>query len=289
MARDDRGEYRGVYSCLYDGPDFQRLSPGARLVLLTLRGTSGPCAIAVMPALKAVLAVRTGLGLASDLLDPDPRLSVPAALDELTAEGWVETEGSVAWVVRGLEFEPSFDVSNPNHRKHVQRTWSSLPSLAIRDRFRARYAQWFNGAEVSPSEAPPRVSEPPSDTTTTTPPPLPLPDHTTPLVSGAAAASAYAKRCTVAANQALEEKLTTYKPMVASAEQETTEAWRQAGVPIETAEQAIRSVVSAYRSTPRSRQPHRLAYFDGAVREAWERSTARAKGGSARKLRRITA
>src|SRR5690606_27054725 len=36
-SSEDRGEFRGIYVALIDDPDFQRLSPEARLVFLVLK------------------------------------------------------------------------------------------------------------------------------------------------------------------------------------------------------------------------------------------------------------
>jgi hypothetical protein len=103
----------------------------------------------------------------------------------------------------------------------------------------------------------------------------------------------YAQQCTIAANRALECRLGgAYKPLVASVEAETADVWQRDGVPLPVAIAAITEVVARYRPAPHGRQPRTLRYFDGAVREAWERARAASAtpaGTAAPKLRRITA
>lgn len=102
----------------------------------------------------------------------------------------------------------------------------------------------------------------------------------------------YVQQCTIAANTALSDRLAgAYKPLVASVEAETAETWERDGVPIPVAQAAITDAVRRYRVTSRNRQPNSLRYFDGAVREAWEkqRAAAGATASSPTTLRRITA
>ena len=93
--------------------------------------------------------------------------------------------------------------------------------------------------------------------------------------SPAPVALTYAMTCVVAANGAL-DRLTAggYKPLVADVEAPTAEAWERDGVPLPVAKAAIRDAVTRYRVTPRDRHPRSLRYFDGAVRDAWEKSRA---------------
>jgi hypothetical protein len=102
----------------------------------------------------------------------------------------------------------------------------------------------------------------------------------------------YTQQCTIAANTALGERLAgAYKPLVASCEAEAAGAWERDGVPIAVAQEAIREAVKRYRITGSNRQPNSLRYFDGAVREARERSLAKpaavAVGAPALSLRRV--
>lgn len=120
-----RGLYRGVYSSLPDDPDFQRLSPNARLVFYTCRlcAQAGPAAI--FRYYPELLIVQTGLKA--------PQLE--AALQELERETWILREGVVLWVRNGLRHDPNVRLANPKHRKGVMRALESLPHLNIVLRF----------------------------------------------------------------------------------------------------------------------------------------------------------
>ena len=116
-----RGTYRGVYSSLFEDPDYQVLSPEARLCLLTARQCrqAGPAAIFV--CYPAVLASQTGL--TNDKVD--------AALSELETAGWIVREGLVLWVKNGLRYDPSMRLADKKHRRAVERAVSELPKLKI--------------------------------------------------------------------------------------------------------------------------------------------------------------
>jgi hypothetical protein len=131
--RMDRGEYRSFFVALVNGPDFRQLTPEARLCLFVLKLSLRHYGIGVLDAAAHVLAIRTGL--TADACE--------AALAELVQAGWMEREGDVLWLVRGLECEPQFVARNPKHRKSTQDYVKTLPTMPIVARFVARYADFF--------------------------------------------------------------------------------------------------------------------------------------------------
>lgn len=136
MTRSRRGEYRAIHVVLVDGPDYQALTPEAKLLLLTLKLSLGPYQIGVVPALGGTLMERTGLTAGQ----------VAAGLTALQSAGWVAIERSVVWVIRGLEFEPSLAPNNKLHRAGLAAYVAGLPRLPIVARFAARYGdQWGLG------------------------------------------------------------------------------------------------------------------------------------------------
>lgn len=170
-----RGEYRPFYEALFHGKDYKRLSPDAKLCLVTLKGLCGPLGMKVWPALCSSLAELTAL--------PEPRCK--QAIRALVDTQWIEYEDGIVWVVRGLEFEPQVS-HGVKHRQWVRNQLVALSAVPIVDRFRERYAVFFE----SPSESPPddlrhgesrtpsdrvsdRVSHSPPDTTTPSPSPSP--------------------------------------------------------------------------------------------------------------------
>jgi hypothetical protein len=132
----ERGPYRPIFTVLVDGKDFRQLTPEARLALFVLKLTLGVTGICAMPAADEVLSQRTGLS----------RRKVSLALADLEETKWIEREGAVIWLVRGLEFEPNMSAKDPKHRKAVQAHLASLPALQILERFRAAYPAWFDAA-----------------------------------------------------------------------------------------------------------------------------------------------
>lgn len=173
-TRHARGEWRPFFENWPDGPDFQRLTPPARLVLYTLKIKLGAAGIRAIAGRHAALAEWTGYTIEE----------VAEAERELENEGWIELEGAVAWLVRGLEFEPTMTPNDPKHRKWLARYLPTVPSYAILKRFAEHYAEWLVDQEVKPLPKPlPRASEGPSKghrSTSPSPSPSPSPLKATP-------------------------------------------------------------------------------------------------------------
>lgn len=142
-----RGVYRAVYSVLADDPDFQRLTPHARLVLYTARicYDSGPSAL--FRYYRGKLMDQTGLS--AKALD--------SALVELEMGRWIERDATVLWVRNGLRYDPHISLADPKHRKAIERHLDALPRSQIVLRFCDYYqiTRPFDG----PPEAPPRPFE----------------------------------------------------------------------------------------------------------------------------------
>jgi hypothetical protein len=139
-----RGVYRGIYSALPDDPDFQRLSPHARLVLYTCRlcAQAGPAAI--FRYYPQLLSAQTGL----------PPRHLERALQELetpplSAPPWIIREGPILWVRNGLRHDPNVKLADHKHRTAIDRAISSLPNLPIV----ARFCQYYE--ITSPFQGPP--------------------------------------------------------------------------------------------------------------------------------------
>lgn len=129
----DLGQYRVWYVRILNGADFLALGADARSILWPLKLRLPPFGIATFPAAAAVLAEDSAL----------PHERSASALEELERREWVEREGNVLWLIRGLEFEPNLNPRDPNHRKYMAAVIQTLPSLSIVQRFQARYRIWF--------------------------------------------------------------------------------------------------------------------------------------------------
>ncbi len=125
-----RGVYRGIFSSLIDDPDYQALTPNARLVLLTLRLCTQAGAAAIFRAYTAMLSEQTGLTV----------LDLESALAELATspspgKPWILREGPVIWVRNGLRYDPNIRLADEKHLKGVTRALAALPRLGIVARF----------------------------------------------------------------------------------------------------------------------------------------------------------
>jgi hypothetical protein len=147
-----RGVYRGVFSSLIEDPDYQRLTPPARLVLLTLRLCTQAGAAAIFRVYVSMLAEQTGLEV----------MDVEKALGELACspspeKPWIYQEGPIIWVRNALRYDPNLRLADDKHRKSVERAVAALPRLGIVAKFCRYYqiASPFDGAGEglgSPSE-----------------------------------------------------------------------------------------------------------------------------------------
>jgi hypothetical protein len=142
--RAGRGIWRGVYSSMTSHPDYQVLSPHARLVLLTLR-LGGQSTIAGLGRVyMEPLLAETGLSLRH----------VKAALLELEQtpspeRPWIVRDGPLVWIRNALKFDPTVTVNNPNHLSSVERAVAALPrSSPAVQRFRDYYRLPDQGEET---------------------------------------------------------------------------------------------------------------------------------------------
>lgn len=135
-----RGEYRAIYTVLWNGPDWQQLPPNARLVWLALKGNCGPTGLACLPATAHQVSRWTGLDVPA----------VTNALAVLVTSGWILSEGDVVWVRGGIQHDPLYHPSNDNHRKAALRYVAGMPRLAIVGAFVRAHPEWFPPSDVQP-------------------------------------------------------------------------------------------------------------------------------------------
>ena len=122
-----RGEYAAVHTALLDDPDFQRLSPEAKLLWYSLRLMLGASGIALVRGWKTVLPEVTGID------------SVNGHLEELTSGGWLNQQQNVLWLRNVLRFNPNLNLSHDKHLTGVSKHIAGLPKLAIVNAFAEYY------------------------------------------------------------------------------------------------------------------------------------------------------
>jgi hypothetical protein len=273
-----RGEYRPFFEALFTGKDFNVLSPDAKLGYMFVKGLSGAAGIRVWPAFTEQLAELTGI--------PTPRMK--RAISDLTASNWLQTEGSIVWVVRGIDFEPQMVAGNPKHQVWLREHLDSLPRLAIVDRFRAHNAAWFcAGVEPSSDGDGPgvsdRVSDRPSDTLSDTNPlPVSLTTSqslslTTTSAPVRAAEGSHRIRLAAAANQGITKLFGGEQPTPVrwdhAGSHQCADELEAAGVDIAFAESALFRIASTQMPGD-GRAPTSLRYYTAALLHAWRAEEA---------------
>jgi hypothetical protein len=116
-----RGTYRGIYSSLPDDPDFQQLTPQARLVFYTLRCCAAAGLGCIFRYYLDLVAAQSGL----------PANQVRRALSELQAADWIRIEEPILWIRNGLRYSPNISLADEKHRKAIQWAIAALPHREI--------------------------------------------------------------------------------------------------------------------------------------------------------------
>lgn len=139
-----KAEYRSLYVGLLDHPKFLGLSIEARMLFVATKLSLGPLGLGHV--YLGVLLARTGIGEAR-VLEESKR--------ELEAAGWIETDGSLWWIVDGLEHEPSLSLKNPKHVVFLRTKLAVYPkSVPLVRRFLARYPELDDGDRPAPPPSP---------------------------------------------------------------------------------------------------------------------------------------
>lgn len=118
---DERGQYRPIFSRLWDDPDFRKLSRDHKLLFLYLR-TCTQCHRAAIYKFNF------------EACEDDTTLDKDTILDGiliLSKMGWVEVEAKIIWIKKGLHFDPGFNPNNENHMKAIKTQVFTLPRLKI--------------------------------------------------------------------------------------------------------------------------------------------------------------
>lgn len=266
----ERGSYRGILVTILDGPDFRALDPAHRWLLVALKMTLGPCQIASVDAIDHIMVGKTG----------HPLRVVRAGLAILESAGWIKREKNVIWVVEGLKFEPSFDASDPKHRKAVHRFVASLPRLAIVAEFRQHYADYFVDENPPSIEGPSHgPTEGPSDVVGSTEDRRPKTETETELVGGREIAIPQV-RLARAVNRALLHVFgEDLQPLLPTSQGATAllEVVHEHAIPVEFAETCLHAAALRCREKPKT-----LAYFKPGLVRDWLQSQAKgdAKSGA---------
>ena len=113
--------YRALKPSFFDAPVFQKLSPEARLVLITLRLGPQTNAAGIFYCYTEVLVHQTGLA----------QEAVERALEQLQTASWISRDGLVIWVRNALRDDPLMRLKDEKHLTAVIRAIAGLPDLPI--------------------------------------------------------------------------------------------------------------------------------------------------------------
>lgn len=145
------GAYRPMHSAIWSDDEFIDLPPHAKLLHRFLKDTLP--AIGIGPVATVTAAAAIGVSRA-ELLD------AYAALEQPKASGmpWVLREHGVVWLVNGLRFEQLSSANRHSHVAYVRKLADALDDgLAITQRFRAHYREWFS--DTLPRTVPDTLSD----------------------------------------------------------------------------------------------------------------------------------
>lgn len=148
----EKGQYRSIYSCIWDDPEFQSFDPVTQLVFFNLR-TSRDCNFpCIFIFYQTTLYERMKTSEPSD---------IDAGLDALIAADWIRYERPVIWIVKGLRNEPSFVPANSKQIHGIANTLQTLPKLSIVQEFSVYYEIPMDEkpSKKVPKEKPPKEDE----------------------------------------------------------------------------------------------------------------------------------
>lgn len=148
----DKGQFRSIYSCIWDDPEFQSFDAVTQNVFFCLR-TSKDCNFpCIFTFYRTTLYERMSSSEPSD---------IDAGLDALIAADWIRYERPVLWIVKGLKNEPNFFPNNPKHIIGVANILRSLPKLPIIKEFADYYEIPMDHTPAK--KAPKKAEEPPKE------------------------------------------------------------------------------------------------------------------------------
>lgn len=149
MKKNDRGEYRFIYSSILDDPDFREMDPLTFKVFFALKMSLGAAGIGVPR--KLVLAEQVTCSL-EQLERAFVELETPKPDHEL---GWIVRDRKVIWIVNGLKFEEGLCLfpNSPQHVTFIRNRVKPLGDGEVVQLFRQYYAHWFPTIESSGPQA----------------------------------------------------------------------------------------------------------------------------------------
>ncbi len=131
--KKERGNFRPIYTAIWDDPDFQSFDSDTKVVFFNLRTSrygNWPCIYVMYPE---VVAAQTGI----------PLSTVMGSLMTLSKRGWIEYTAPVIWIVKGLRNDPNWNPNNSKQVTGIEEQLRSLPKNPLIARFCKFYSLSF--------------------------------------------------------------------------------------------------------------------------------------------------
>jgi hypothetical protein len=131
--KKERGNFRPVYTSIWDDEDFKSFDSDTKVVFFNLRTSrfgNWPCIYVMYPE---NVAAQTGI----------PLKKVMGSLMTLSMRSWIAHVPPVVWIVKGLRNDPNWNSGNPKQVKGIEDQLRSLPKSPLVARFCKFYGLSF--------------------------------------------------------------------------------------------------------------------------------------------------
>jgi hypothetical protein len=115
--RSERGYYRGLYSAIFDSPEYLGLTPDTRDLIVYLRMSPQYNQPGLFLFYREPVLKHTG----------DPLELIEKGLQELQETKWIKQADGLLWIVNGLKYDPMISLNNENHRIGIIDALKGLP------------------------------------------------------------------------------------------------------------------------------------------------------------------
>lgn len=133
-VRKERGNFRPIYTAIWDDPDFRAFDSDTKVVFFNLRSSrfgNWPCIYVMYPenvAAQTKLSIKT----------------VTKSLMTLSIKSWVAYTPPVVWVIKGLKNDPNWNPANSKQVIGIEEQLRSLPKNPLIAKFCEFYGLKFD-------------------------------------------------------------------------------------------------------------------------------------------------
>lgn len=132
--KKERGNFRPIYTAIWDDPEFQSFDSDTKVVFFNLRSSrfgNWPCIYVMYPT---TVAEQTSI----------PLKKVMGSLMTLSERSWIAHVPPVIWVIKGLRNDPNWNPANEKQVRGIEEQLRSLPKNPLLSRFCKFYGLSFS-------------------------------------------------------------------------------------------------------------------------------------------------